>query len=164
MADETTPRVQVSREIAAPAEKLFALLTRSANHPRIDGSGMVREAPADVALAGVGVVFDMHMHHREWGDYEMTNLVVEYEPDRRIGWEPSPKASADPDSQGQVAESGRYRWSFELEPLGPGRTLVTEIFDCSRSPEDLREAVKGGAVWVDAMTASLERLDELACG
>jgi uncharacterized protein YndB with AHSA1/START domain len=164
MADETTPRASVAREIEAPAEVLFALLTQSANHPRIDGSGMVRAATADVALVGVGVVFDMHMHHHEWGDYEMTNLVVAYERDRRIGWEPSPKPSSSPEDQGDVAESGRYRWSFELEPLGPERTLVTETFDCSRSPQDLRKAVQDGAVWVDAMTATLERLDQLACG
>ena len=39
--------VSVSRHIEAPAEQLFALLADSANHPLIDGSGMVRKpAPA----------------------------------------------------------------------------------------------------------------------
>jgi hypothetical protein len=47
----------VSRKIEPPAEKLFGLLAQSANHPLIDGSGMVREAPADVLLTRVGDVF-----------------------------------------------------------------------------------------------------------
>ena len=37
--------VSVSRRIEAPAERLFALLADSANHPLIDGSGMVRGRP-----------------------------------------------------------------------------------------------------------------------
>ena len=37
--------LSVSRRIEAPAEQLFALLADSANHPLIDGSGMVRPAP-----------------------------------------------------------------------------------------------------------------------
>ena len=60
----------------------------SANHPLIDGSGMLREAPSDVVLSRVGDVFTMKMHNDEMGDYEMSNQVVEYELNRRIGWEP----------------------------------------------------------------------------
>jgi hypothetical protein len=45
---------------------------------------------------------------------------------------------------------------------GPGTTLVTETFDCTRSPDDLREAVREGEGWRDAMTASLAKLELLA--
>jgi len=38
---------------------------------------------------------------------------------------------------------------------------VTEIYDCSRAPEWLRRAVKGGARWIDSMTATLGKLDAL---
>jgi hypothetical protein len=41
-------------------------------------------------------------------------------------------------------------------------TLVTETYDCSRAPGWLRKAVKGGARWIDSMTVTLERLDELS--
>lgn len=36
----------------------------------------------------MGDVFVMKMYFTELGEYEMNNHVVEYEPDRRIGWEP----------------------------------------------------------------------------
>ncbi len=45
---------------------------------------------------------------------------------------------------------------------GASAALVTETFDCSRSPEDLRKAVRDGEGWRDAMTASLARLGLLA--
>jgi len=61
--------VSVSRHIEAPAERLFALLADSGNHPLIDGSGMVREPAPAVRLSGTGVAFVMNMHHDERGDY-----------------------------------------------------------------------------------------------
>lgn len=154
--------VRVSRTIEAPADKLFTLLANSANHPLIDGSGMLRETPPGVALSGVGDVFSMKMHNPEMGDYEMDNHVIEYEPNRRIGWEPALKASPRPQDQAGVGKSARQRWTFELTPVAPGSTLVTEIFDCGRSPEWLRKAVKDGARWVSSMQASLENLDALS--
>ena len=151
--------VSVSRRIEAPAERLFALLADSANHPLVDGSGMVREPVPAVGLSRVGDAFLMNKHHREFGDYRMRNEVVEYEAGRRLTWEPAPAAISPED---EVGDPGRYRWGFELSPDGPGATLVTETFDCTRSPQDLREAVQEGEGWRDAMTASLARLDLLA--
>ena len=151
--------VSVSRRIEAPADRLFALLADSANHPLIDGSGMVREpAPAN-RLSRTGDWFVMDMHHERFGDYQMRNEVVEYEAGRRLTWEPAPVAVAPGE---QVGDPGLYRWGYELSPDGPGATLVTETFDCSRSPEDLREAVQEGEGWRDAMTASLARLELLS--
>ncbi len=40
--------------------------------------------------------------------------------------------------------------------------MVAETFDCTRSPQYLREAVRDGEEWLDVMTASLARLDLLA--
>jgi hypothetical protein len=48
--------------------------------------------------------------------------------------------------------------------LDTASTLVTETYDCSRAPEWLRKAVKGGARWVASMTATLEKLDVLSRG
>ena len=39
---------------------------------------------------------------------------------------------------------------------------MTETFDCSRSPQELRKAVADGEEWRDAMTASLAKLGLLA--
>jgi hypothetical protein len=38
---------------------------------------------------------------------------------------------------------------------------VTEIFDCSRVPEDQRMDIDNGQIWVDSMHRTLERLDRL---
>ena len=164
MTDGTSEPVSVSRTIDAPAEQLFALLADPANHPLIDGSGMLRQGSGDV-VTGVGDVFTMAMHNDEMGDYEMANHVVEYEPGRRIGWEPVLKAASRPEDQNEIGDrSAPHRWSYELTPLGPASTLVTEIYDCSQAPDWLRRAVKGGTRWIDSMTVTLERLDELSRG
>ncbi len=153
--------VSVSRRIEASAERLFGLLADSANHPLIDGSGMVREPAPAVRLSRTGDAFVMNMHHDEFGDYQMRNEVVEYEAGRRLAWEPA-RVAASPEEQEAIGGPARYRWGYELSPDGPGAIQVTETFDCSRSPEDLREAVRHGEGWRDAMTASLARLELLA--
>jgi uncharacterized protein YndB with AHSA1/START domain len=153
--------VSVSRRIEASPDRLFALLAESANHPLIDGSGMVREAAPAVRLSGTGDVFRMNMHHDEMGDYQMSNEVVEYQAGHRLVWAPARVESAGPGEQ-EVLKSAHYRWGFELASDGPGASLVTETFDCTRSPEELRGAVREGEGWRDAMTASLLRLELLA--
>jgi hypothetical protein len=49
--------VSVSRRIEASAEQLFGLLADSANHPLIDGSGMVREPAPAAGLSRAGDAF-----------------------------------------------------------------------------------------------------------
>ena len=39
---------------------------------------------------------------------------------------------------------------------------MTEIYDCTRAPEWLRKAVKGGSRWIASMTVTLEKLDALS--
>lgn len=163
MTDNACRPVSVSRTIEAPAHTLFDLLIHPANHPLIDGSGMLREGSAGV-ISGVGDVFTMKMHNDEMGDYEMANHIVEYEPDRRLGWEPVLTAASRPEDQADIGDRSEHRWSYELMPLGATSTLVTETYDCSQAPEWLRKAVKGGARWVDSMTTTLEKLDAVSRG
>jgi uncharacterized protein YndB with AHSA1/START domain len=151
--------VSVSRRIEAPAEQLFALMTYSANHPLIDGSGMVRTPVPGVTVSGVGDAFVMDMHHDRFGYYQMRSEIVEYEPGRRLVWEPARVLAPE---EGGGTESGRYRWGYEFAPDGDGATIVTETFDCTRSGPELRDAVKEGEGWRDAMTASLVKLELLA--
>lgn len=160
-AGEDYQPVRVSRRIGASAAEIFRVLADPACHVAIDGSGMLRGAVTSAPLRGPGDVFVMRMYYEPHGDYEMNNHVVEYEQDRRIGWEPAagrghPEAPAD-------GEGGRWghRWSYELTPDGHGATIVTEIYDCSRAPEEERAGMAGGAVWIESMTATLERLDRV---
>jgi hypothetical protein len=145
--------VSVSRRISARPQEIFAILADPSRHLEIDGSGMLRGAIDVVPVSGLGDVFAMKMHHEEFGDYEMNNTVVEYQPDRLIVWEP---ARRDID-----AEPWHYRWGYELVPEQDGATVVTETFDLSQSPEEARQATEDGTVWIEAMTETLERLDHL---
>jgi hypothetical protein len=49
--------------------------------------------------------------------YRTSNRVVEFEPNRRIGW----------------CHAAKAVWRYELEPV-PGGTRITETFDYSGSP------------------------------
>ena len=163
MTGDTCQPVSVSRTIGVPAGKLFDFLADPANHPLIDGSGMLREASGGV-ISRVGDVFTMKMHNDEMGDYEMSNYVVELEPGRRLGWEPVLAAASRPEDQADIGDRSEHRWSYELTPLDPVSTMVTETYDCSRAPAWLRKAVKNGTRWTASMTATLEKLDVLSRG
>jgi uncharacterized protein YndB with AHSA1/START domain len=155
----STNDVTVTRMIAAPAPRLFGLLTDPVRHATFDGSGMLRDARSPQTLRAVGDAFVMAMHNDEMGDYEMTCHVVEFEPDRRIAWEPVLTAASRREDATDIGRPAHQRWGYTLQPEGPDATSVTETFDCSRSPAWLQRAVRGGARWVDTMRLSLERLE-----
>jgi hypothetical protein len=102
------------------------------------------------------------MYFSELGNYEMNNHVVEYEQDRRIGWEPE-AGRGHPNAAPEGSDPARWghRWSYVLTPDGPDATLVTEVYDCSAAPEDERLQMDNGAVWAEDMAASLERLEAI---
>jgi hypothetical protein len=163
VADGEYQPVSVSRRIEAPPEVIFAVLADPRRHLEIDGSGMLRGAASDSMITGVGDVFVMRMYYSELGDYDMNNHVVEYERDRRIGWEPEAGDSY-PGVEAQGADERRWghRWSYQLTPDGPAATIVTESYDCSRAPAEERAGIDDGRVWQQSMAATLERLDR-AC-
>src|SRR5580700_89568 len=167
MTTDTEP-VEVSRRIEAPAAVIFEILANPQRHKDFDGSDMLRGAVIDRPISGVGETFTMKMH-RLGRDYLMLNYVVEFEPNRRICWEPAPgdlaTAGGNPSKIGVPAG---YRWGFSLTPVGDGATVVTEVFDCG--PEENRwillreggEWINGSNSVLDSMTATLERLEEIS--
>jgi uncharacterized protein YndB with AHSA1/START domain len=158
MSDAECRPVSVSRRIEAPADEVFAVLADPGRHPGIDGSGMLREADGNSPITGVGDTFTVRMRNAEMGDYVMANHVVEFEPGRRIGWEPVLAAASRPEDQSSVGDPGQYRWSYTLVPDGDGATIVTETYDCARAPQWLRRAVRNGERWADSMAATLDKL------
>jgi uncharacterized protein YndB with AHSA1/START domain len=158
VGNEVYKPVSVARRIDAPAGDIFRLLSDPGRHPDFDGSGMLRLGAINDVVAGVGDVFVMKMYFQAMGDYEMHNRVVAYETDRCIGWEPG-MLDVDPANAEQTRNGSR--WRFDLTPDGPGATVVTETYDCSGSPEQVRQAVDNGNGWIEAMTKTLERLDQL---
>ena len=162
MATEDCQPVTVSRRIEAPAAEIFRILADPSRHPDLDGSGMLRSVVTNRVISAVGDVFVMKMHFDRLGDYEMNNRVVEFEPSRRIAWEPEPgRGHPDAAESGTTAEKWGHRWAFDLEPDGEGATVVTEIYDCSLVSEVERQHMDNGRMWIPSMTATLERLDEV---
>ena len=162
MATDQYRPVRVSRRIEAPPEVIFGILSDPRQHLALDGSGMLRGAVTTEPVSGIGDVFVMKMYFVRLGDYEMNNHVVEFEPNKRIGWEPE-AGRGHPDAAPGHSEPARWgqRWSYDLVADGPGATVVTEIYDCSRVPADARADMQDGKVWIEDMTKTLERLAAL---
>jgi hypothetical protein len=157
--------VTVSRRICAAAHDIFQILANPMRHPEFDGSGMLRGAVSTAMVSAVGDVFVMKMYYSEIGDYEMNNHVVEYEPDRRIGWEPE-AGRGHPDAAGGSSAQARWghRWVYRLTPDGPDATIVTEIYDCSAAPQHERLEIANGTIWAEDMARTLKLLDGLCAG
>ena len=103
-----------SRLVEAPPEVVFDILADPAMHPVIDGSGMVRGRIQGPRRLTLGARFGMRMRILGKVPYVIRNVVIEYEPDRRIAWR----------------HMFRHVWRYELEPQGDGaRTMVRESFD-----------------------------------
>jgi hypothetical protein len=104
--------------------------------------------------------------HRMGRDYEMINYVVEFEPDRRIFWEPAPgDLETAGDDPSRIGVPAGYRWGYVLAPTDDGGTLVTEVFDCG--PDENRWILdQQGGEWINgrtsvagSMASTLERLE-----
>lgn len=118
MAHDASTPVAVSRRIAASAHDIFRLLADPGRHPEFDGSGTVRAGASNAVVSGVGDVFVMKMHDAALGDDAMNNLVVEYEVDRRVGWELAPgNGHPAADAQDPVGNRGTVR--------GTGRSSIS---------------------------------------
>jgi hypothetical protein len=166
MAEESK-RVETSRRIGAPADLIFRILANPQRHMDFDGSGMLRGAFLDRPISDVGDTFTMKMH-RLGDDYLMLNQVVEFEPGRRIFWEPAPgdPSRTKDNDPSKVGVAAGYRWGYILTPDGDDATIVTEVFDFTRVSQDL---LHEGGTWIngsnsvlESMAGSLERLEKIS--
>jgi uncharacterized protein YndB with AHSA1/START domain len=144
----------VERVIAAPPERIFAIVADPRRHQDFSGNDTVRDAVDPPDQLHVGATFDMNMEFG--GKYRMTSTVIEYELDRRIAWQSRPPKT---DARWRQVFGGRI-WRYELEPVDSG-TVVRESWDISE--EGLRWLVRGYRSRTRVnMLRSLERLDALA--
>jgi uncharacterized protein YndB with AHSA1/START domain len=153
--------VSESRDIDAPAARIFSILSDPAMHPEVDGTGMLRSAVENTPVSTVGDVFRIDMVHWDLGNYVMANHVVEYELDRLIAWEPVVDSWENSKYQSTVGQPGLRVWGWQLKPLSDDRTRVTAFFEGSRLPEELRRFIEEGEFWRPAMVTSLENLERL---
>jgi hypothetical protein len=88
----SSDHVSVTRRIAAPANKIFLIVSNPAGHVEIDSSGMLQTAPDARPLTAVGQTFDMDMDRRPLGDipnmaeYKVRCTVTQLIPHRLIEW------------------------------------------------------------------------------
>jgi uncharacterized protein YndB with AHSA1/START domain len=139
--------VSASREIAAPADKIFELIAEPSLQPRWDGNDNLAEGGTGQRVSAVGDVFTMTL---TMGSVRH-NHVVEFEEGRLIAWRPS--------EPGQ--EPAGHLWRWELEPLSESRTRVTHTYDWSQLTDEKR-LPRARDTTADKLLASIERLAELA--
>jgi hypothetical protein len=155
-------RVSVTRRIPAPAAAVFAEVSDPAGHVRIDGSGMLVEAPDAARPAGVGDAFEMDMDRTPLADipgltaYRTLNTVTAYVPDRQFEW--------------NVTAPGRppigYVWGYLIEPVDESTSDVTSYFDWSGLSEERKAKSAGRMPLIPETTisATLERLERVVAG
>lgn len=143
----TTTVVSASREIAAPADKIFELIADPSLQPRWDGNDNLAEAPAGQRVRTVGDVFTMTLTIGS----DRTNHVVEFEEGRLIAWLPSEPGKPPPG----------HLWRWELEPLDASHTRVTHTYDWSALTDEKR-LPRARDTTADKLLASIEGLAALA--
>ena len=140
--------ISTSRLIDAPADAIFDVLSLPSRHQQIDGSGTVVSGD-DQRIQQVGQVFVMNMNGEHMGgDYVMENTVSGFDENKLLAWRPKP----------QGAELEGWEWIWELEPQGPGATLVTETYSWEHASPEARKAVSFPLFEEGALEDSLERL------
>jgi uncharacterized protein YndB with AHSA1/START domain len=144
----------VERVIAAPPEKIFALLADANWHQDFDGSGTVKAAHDDAPKRlHLGSKFGMNM--RIVMPYSMVSTVIEFDENRRIAWQPRPAYPI-----AKRLAGGRI-WRYELEPV-PGGTRVRESWDITQESALTKPAVRQARGKTrEAMEKTLERLEQL---
>src|SRR5258705_13106552 len=147
-ANTEVPKVvTASREIAAPADKIFELIADPSLQPRWDGNDNLAEAQAGQRVRAVGDVFTMTITMGSDRD----NHVVEFDEGRLIAWRPSEPGQEPPG----------HLWRWQLEHVDDARTLVTHTYDWTQLTDEKRMA-RARDTTVDRLQASLDRLAQLA--
>jgi uncharacterized protein YndB with AHSA1/START domain len=144
---ETAKVVSASREIAAPADKIFELIADPSLQPRWDGNDNLAEARTGQRVRAVGDVFTMTLTIGSVRE----NHVVEFDEGRLIAWRPSEPGKEPPG----------HLWRWQLEPLDESRTLVSHTYDWSQLTDEKR-LPRARATTADKLQASIDRLAERA--
>ena len=139
--------VTANREITASADRIFELIADPAQQPRWDGNDNLKQAVAGQRVHAVGDVFTMRLTRGGIRD----NHVVDFEEGRRIAWRPAVPGKSPPG----------HLWMWELEPLGPSRTLVTHTYDWTKLTDRSR-IPRAQATTAVKLQASLDRLAAMA--
>lgn len=151
MTDEH--RASVRRQIAAPPDDIFAVITDPNMHVEIDGSGMLISAPNAKPLRNVGDTFEMNMDREPLGDfplgkYQVLNTVTKIEPAETLEWNVG----------GLGMGAFGHVYGYMLVAVGDNATEVTHYCDWSGIADEVREAITWPVVPVHMLEKTLENL------
>ncbi|GAB3671693.1 hypothetical protein GCM10027589_40880 [Actinocorallia lasiicapitis] len=126
----TTERFEVRRAIAAPPERVFAVLSDPRGQVAIDSSGMLQSSDGE-PVKQVGDTYVVHMDREALNDYplgkyDVTVTITRFEQDTEIEW--TVKGRIQP----------RHLYGYRLEPIETG-TMVTSYYDWSEIEEAYRD-------------------------
>jgi uncharacterized protein YndB with AHSA1/START domain len=138
--------VSASREIAAPAERIFEFIADPSRQPQWDGNDNLAEAQEGQRVRAVGDTFTMTLTMGSVRE----NHVVEFEEGRLIAWRPSEPGGEPPG----------HLWRWELRPVDGSHTLVTHTYDWSELTDETR-LPRARATTADKLQGSIERLAAL---
>src|SRR4051794_505362 len=142
------PRVvSATREISAPAGRVFALIADPAEQPRWDGNDNLRHAESGQRVHAIGDVFTMTLRRGAVRE----NTIVEFDEGRLIAWCPNVPGRRPPG----------HLWRWELAPIDPDRTRVTHTYDWTKLTDRSRFP-RARATTAERLAASLERLALIA--
>ncbi len=137
------PRLAAARiVINKSATELFDFIANPKNHPKIDGSKMVRGKAYGPKRLSINSWFVMRQLRLGKIPYFMPNKVVEFEEGKLIAWR-----NASPS-----------RWRYEFVAQSDGTTQVTQYLDCSQTPSKLAKSELSWAA--KAMAKTLVRFKE----
>ncbi|SFP85099.1 Uncharacterized conserved protein YndB, AHSA1/START domain [Amycolatopsis rubida] len=149
VTDEPSRVVRASREIAAPAERIFELIADPAQQPRWEGNDNLAESEPGQRVHAVGDVFATTLTN----GWVRENHIVEFEEARRVAWRPAEPGQKPPG----------HLWRWELNPLGATRTEVTHTYDWSNlDPEDTMRNARARSMTAEKLAASLGNLAKAA--
>jgi hypothetical protein len=146
--------ITVERVIKARPEAIFSLIADASEHPKIDGSGTVKQVKAGAPERLVlGSTFGMSM--KLGIGYSMMNKVIEFEENRRIAWQTTPPGPMAKFTAGRI-------WRYELDPLDDGSTRVRESWDVSKDHQKFFLKLVGmPAKTKTSMEKTLEKIEEI---
>jgi len=150
-------RISSTRVIAAPASRIYALVSSPSGHVQIDGSGMLLASPDSEPVKAVGDTFDMHMDRKPLGDieldlYDVTVVITNIEPDRWVEWSVEDKRNGG--IWGHV-------YGYQLNPVSDTETEVTSYCDWSGLPERRKARASFPVVPLSMMVKSLDNLEQI---
>jgi hypothetical protein len=154
----SSERISATRRIAAPASKIFQIVSSPDGHIQIDGSGMLEASPGARPLTAVGDTFDMDMDRTPLNDipnlvkYNVRNTVTQFVPDRLIEWT---VGSADRPPLGHV-----YGW--QIEPVSDTESEVTNYCDWTAISQESKDRRPWPVVPVEMLEKSVQNLDRIA--